>query len=736
MHSHIAYQSGLAQFLKGDRGGSTRLDALTAELHPNQASETAAGLAADGRSALFDGSWFLQFQPSNPNMNAAIRGPMRIEGTGPNPRISGDIYVEPIGGAGTGSPVIEAMPAGSLVIGENWYPAFPQDQYAWYFRSLETTLENGTLVVQFERNVWDPALNAFVQSDMGGLRLEMQPDPVTWPNTPKAAPILRGQAFIGGDTIQVLATKTSDFYRGCVVEVDVMENRRWPDNATDALGTRTFTFDQVFRDAGMDFITSLSKVNIPEEAGLNPVELNTLLATHREPTSMPDAWRLWLLVGSSWEANPGVFGIMFDLTAPHREGSVGFYDPRMPAIQQIEASARGEKLGDVDLAFLRTLIHEAGHAFNLYHPKADDHGVQTGTTIMNQTGDVIGFATSANPYPGNASMAFNEHNRTALIHSPDPQTKPGWLRFGWGHDSQHSLGLAEPTGVMGLNEGTIPIADMTLKLDVPNEIHRGEIVVANLRLENASGSAMEVSSALNLAEDDLDIIIVDPHGKKRRPRDVVKICGQRDMVELAPGGAIENAVQLFFNNGDFTFSELGEYRVWARFRPSRNRRLVVESEQYSIAVRNSVTRKEQELETLMLDAPVGLSVAFGDFGADKAAESALEKVVKGYKDTDTGAVCAMVMSNTLARDHRDVRSGKVYRSANKRAAESSLNSALEGRNAKKAAALAMATVTPRYAQAPLIDLLQQRMTAKGGKSYSAGDRDGALEMMRAVKMLS
>jgi len=48
---------------------------------------------------------------------------------------------------------------------------------------------------------------------------------------------------------------------------------------------------------------------------------------------------------------------------------------------------------------------------------------------MNQTGDVMGFATSTNPYPGNATFAFSQHDRTSLIHSPDPQVRPGWKGY-------------------------------------------------------------------------------------------------------------------------------------------------------------------------------------------------------------------------------------------------------------------------------------------------------------------
>ena len=111
---------------------------------------------------------------------------------------------------------------------------------------------------------------------------------------------------------------------------------------------------------------------------------------------------------------------------------------------RIAANARNQPLNNVPAAFLRTLVHEAGHALNLFHPKHDVHQPPIGTEIMNQTGDVIGFATSANPYPRNAAFVFSGHDRTSLIHSPDPQVRPGWKNFGWGHGSL-SAGLPRPS---------------------------------------------------------------------------------------------------------------------------------------------------------------------------------------------------------------------------------------------------------------------------------------------------
>ena len=98
-------------------------------------------------------------------------------------------------------------------------------------------------------------------------------------------------------------------------------------------------------------------------------ELEVLLTGHRQPSTSED-WRLWMLVGS---AQGTLFGIMFDDDTVPREGAAGFVDATLSNDPVIAASARNQPLNNVPAAFLRTLVHEAGQAFNLFHPKHDVH---------------------------------------------------------------------------------------------------------------------------------------------------------------------------------------------------------------------------------------------------------------------------------------------------------------------------------------------------------------------------
>jgi hypothetical protein len=628
-------------------------------------------------------------------------------------------------GIATAAPV---TPIGlGSIIRRNWYPAYPQNQYRWYFRSQGVKYSaSGVLTIAFERRLWDAATQEFAGTDRGTMRLTCRATKVKPPWAPQNTLQMTGRATIGGRGYQVTATKTSPFYRGCRVEVDVMANRQWPATALGCGGTPTFTFTGVYRTAGMDFVGTVNQVNVPDDPVLTTAELHTLLATHQTPVAPGDvSWRLWLLVGSADQS--GSFGIMFDQIAPHRQGAVGFHDPTLPNNPVIEAGARGQALGDVPLAFLRTLIHEAGHAFNLFHPKHDVHMPPIGTEIMNQTGDVIGFSTAANPYPCTATMGFDDHSGTSLIHSPDPQVKPGWKEFGWGHSTTFA-GVGEPTDAGGLHAADPDHPGLRLDLALREQVQRGEFVYATVTLTNTGDEPRTVSAALNLAEGDLWISLVDPAGQRVDVRDVVLACGPRPTVELAPGEELVGQVELLYTSRGVTFDQPGRYTLHAEFDVGEAPGETVRSAPAEVVVRPAASEPERELERLTTGDDIGLAFALGDYGAAPEAQEKLQEVVDRFAGTDTGVASAMVIANSAGRAHRDVRDARVARKADTRAAARVLDAAVKDRSAEDVAALATAVVSPIEPEAPLLDMVRKRIAAK----KSGYRRDDA---RRATKIL-
>jgi hypothetical protein len=686
--------------------------------------------------ATLNGSWLLTLTPSRSDLPAQVRGPMRIEVHSLRMRISGDIYVrslrEPISSIGTvaTSPVIAGpFVPGSLVIRENWYPAFPQSEYRWYFRSTGVTYSKGKLLFKFERHLWSNASQSFVSQDNGWMEFHCHSSSLTRPiGAPQQTIEMVGKAMVGGTPYNVTAVKTSLHYRGCLIEVDALTNRRWPASATGCDGGQTITFTGVYRAAGMDFRVVVNEINVPDDPILSTPEMHTLLTTHRSLSAGGDNWHLWLMAGSRMEERPTVLGIMFDTgSPPHREGAVGFYDPTLPNINQIHEAARGKKVGEVPQAFLRTVIHEAGHAFNLFHPKDDIHSVPVGTTIMNQTSDVIGFATDANPYPCNATMGFNDHNWTSLIHSPDPQVKPGWKEFGWGHGSAWS-GVAEPVDAIGLDEGGPEASDLQLKVDLPKAATRGEFVSAMVTVTNVGSAPRDVTTALNLAEGDLRLAVTTPSGQAIDARDVVLLCGERRMTTLQPDESFAGTIQLFYGPHGLTFDQPGRYELRAEL--SVGDGTVVRREPVELVIHPATAEGEREIERLTMDKGVGISLALGDFGTDTVARDKLGAVIDQFAETETGAACAMVVANSLARDVRDIRNARVLRPKDEGEADRVLDVALQDRDAATIARLSTAIVVPRETAAPLLDMVQDRINRAREDAYGNEDKERAIRLIR------
>ena len=674
-----------------------------------------------------NGSWLLELTPDGPFglPLQLIRGPMRIEASAARFRVSGDVYVRRLGNAPPNAVELESPILPGMLIGRNWYPAFPQPEYRWYFRSQGVSYADGVLSFPFERRLWDPAQQEFTGQDTARLRVTCRQTVVTPSWAPRPTLRMKGSATIGGKTFTVTATKTSPHHRGCRVEVDVMRDRQWPATALACGGQQSLAFTGVYREAGMDFVANINEIDVPEDPELTIAELQNLLASHQTPAAAGDhAWRLWLLVGS--RDQQGSFGIMFDQVAPHRQGAVGFFDPTLPDNPVIEAGARGQRLGDVPLAFLRTLVHEAGHAFNLFHPKHDVHTVPVGTTIMNQTGDVIDFATAANPYPCTATMAFDDHNRTSLTHSPDPQVKPGWKQFGWGHSATFA-GVGEPTDAAGLRGADVDPPGLRLELQVPEQVQRGEFVVATVTVTNTGDAPRPVSAALNLAEGDLWISLLTPAGERADVRDVVVACGPRRYAELEPGQELSGQIELLYTSSGVTFDQPGHYTLHAELDAGEVPGDIVRSEAAQVVVRPAATEPERELERLTTQRAVGLAFALGDYGAAPEARDDLLTVMEQFGDTDTGAASAMVIANSAARPLRDLRTATVARDPDEDLVERALEVALRDRDAATVARLAAAVVSPVEPRAPLIERVRERISAD--PAYGKDDSAAAAKIL-------
>ncbi len=688
------------------------------EMSPFRVESTPSRKRAKGGGALrkLKGSWFFHLRPSKGTAKDAIRGVMRLE-AGPDAlRVSGDVYVRGGSKAVPEPPVITPDP---LVIGDHWYPSFPQSEYRWYFRSSGASFKK-RLFFRFVRHLWDPQAKDFVAQDRGWMRLRSRKKKFSDSKLPRPTLRMTGVARVGGKKYDVVATHTSPYYRGCLVEVDVMRGREWPAKAPDCDREKVHTLRNVFRANGVDALVVVSDLDLPDDPKLAHFELQELMKSHRSVAGPGERWSMWMLVGSQYQMNDAL-GVMFDIgSKPYREGAAVFYDSTLPRLLTIHPKIRGKPLGTMPLALLRTIAHEAGHVLNLFHPKHDEHQVAVGKTLMNQGGDLLLFATEENPYPCVAAMTFNSHNRSSLAHSCDPQVQPGWKPFGWGHGRIHG-GLPQPVDARGL-AAAAPAADgLALVLELPDEVVRGDYVMALLTLENRGGRRRRVSAGLRLARGDLRLRIVDAEGRHGDLRDVITVCTNRTSTEIDPGGSLVAAQQLFYTSRGLTFDRPGRYRLCAELDVGDLGGGVARSEWVEMAVRPAATRAERARERLSMDPDVGLSLALGGFGSKEGVERKLARILDRYGSTDLGRACGLTLANAYSRDLRDLRAGKVLRAADPKAAERALARAMKGARAAHLARLADSVASPGAESEPVIERLSAALESARNGAFKGAD---------------
>lgn len=166
----------------------------------------------------------------------------------------------------------------------------------------------------------------------------------------------------------------------CVrVEFDRMEGTSFP--TEQFRNGKTHSISSIFSDAGFlvtvdEDDTNISPLNIGGSECISDSELDSLQSGYRSSPLFPtgNTYHLWAVVVDHYgevndECSPNfVIGKLLD---PHTRSANALFYPH-------------STIQDSGQSYLRTAVHEIGHALNLHHGDG-----KTSTTIMNQTGSII-----------------------------------------------------------------------------------------------------------------------------------------------------------------------------------------------------------------------------------------------------------------------------------------------------------------------------------------------------------
>jgi hypothetical protein len=326
---------------------------------------------------------------------------------------------------------------------------------------------------------------------------------------------------------------------GCVIPLDSGDGANW---------------DVVFRKVGWRVsVAEVSPELAKDDDGVwSYAELHGALDEDITPDVLDREWRYTLLcVPQVMSHDQGlVRGVMFDFgladTNRHpREGSAVAGDWRFSS-EAAWGSAAGHLLQEVPAAYLRTAVHEIGHAMGL-----NQH---TGTTfgIMNTTDAVAANALAPLPFPQNIDWSFAPEDAIRLKHMPDAWVRPGGNSIA----GEPVVTDARARRRSGLVELAIRMTRRAVPLGAPVRI---EMV-----LKNVSERLVVVPGDLVLSGGSARVLVIDPSGKTRMARSIVccsETSGERVLIER---DEVRRGMTLMWGSREPLFPIPGRYKIVVR----------------------------------------------------------------------------------------------------------------------------------------------------------------------------
>ena len=210
---------------------------------------------------------------------------------------------------------------------------------------------------------------------------------------------------VDASELSTVTKKTFTISARVSLEVDRMTGiAAIPTGQVPPAGGAAFDLEGIFDQVAITVVVDNDDTNIPDLSGpgncYSTAELTSLLNDNRDQTPPTNGnWNVW--AGMVTCHDLGALGIMWRTT--NRDAFAVFDDAFSGA--------------DKDEKILRTSAHELGHALNLYHDDGDDQcsGSDTGTTIMNQTGNL----------DTNWGYGWSVASRNHFNNDPDASMEPG-----------------------------------------------------------------------------------------------------------------------------------------------------------------------------------------------------------------------------------------------------------------------------------------------------------------------
>jgi len=477
-------------------------------------------------------------------------GTLRVETATGHLIASGDLYER------AGSPAgVPPDPAAGI-------PILPIKSYRFYVRVIEWLETGDGLDLDFELHRLERGTVISPSGAPVTTLIWQDPRALTARLTPAVGSRAYQSRYLAGDVTDdsgaVVGTMTmglvSSYLRKATVEIDRVPASELP--LDNGMGE---TWRTVFDKVGWDITVLPSDSDVAEPSGesWSGAEAHAAMLARRDRSDLDAEWRFHVLavrridlVIKTPQTTPeqlanGERGYMYDVDATDtdnlpREGLMVASHWCIPN-EKMWGSLQGQRAG-MTVTYLRTAVHELGHAMGLSHFYGDN-------SIMCPTDTVAmhSLQTPDTPFPTNMTWSFGADDSQRLRHWPDMVVRPGGIKWPFGEGAP-----------------VTPVPSDRLRLDVTAlaaAVPLGAPVRINLSLTNISDAPVTAPPSLSLMSGVVRGQVVDVSGTARSFAALVPDASQDPFRPLDPGQQVTDSLTLLRGAQGELFPAAGDYRV-------------------------------------------------------------------------------------------------------------------------------------------------------------------------------
>jgi hypothetical protein len=490
---------------------------------------------------LKEGCYYMRLMPTSLHTSSRFQyeGTLRIQRTEGTIIASGDLYKKDF----CQSPPFCPSLSGNGDI-KNSIPVFPRKHYAYYLRvtRLQADPESRKgIVLEFESHRFEHSHQTWAPGEP--LTTEL-----TFSTGPDGIHYWRGDIQTRSNVVmgQILMVRVSPYLRQAVIEIDRVAASECP---KDEEGRK---WESVFQKAGWHVTIDISDEDVeePEDHSWSTAELHKKMLKYRQSNDLDRQWRYHLLAVRELD-DKGIFGLMYDNTIKGvndipREGAAIASHVEFPH-HDFWGECKGGRFGTFEGPYLRTAIHEIGHAMMLYHP---DNPYEN--YIMQKTVNIAHNVTPPQHFPGNIEWSFSPRDIHLLCHLPDIAIRPGGVSFGTPHDRLPVNVRDEIMEAEGLELKVSPLKEV---------VPIGAPVRVNYSLINRSNQDLMVPGSLRMKGGHVSGRVIDPSGAAQDFATILHYTVDAMSQTLPPGGCLSHSMTLLWGTEGPLFPTSGYYRI-------------------------------------------------------------------------------------------------------------------------------------------------------------------------------